>query len=258
MPRPAARPGASPAGTAPGDEAAAARAVREMFGRVAPRYDLLNRLLSARIDRYWRRCLVDAVRPWLERPGLRAADLCCGTADVLLALEQERRRILPNAPPRIIGSDFCRPMLTAAAAKIERRNLPSALVEADAAAFPLPDGALDLITVAYGLRNLANYRRGIEEFARLLDAGGCLAVLEFSQPVNRLWGPLFDLYFRRVLPKIGNAVSAADGAYSYLQHSVERFLTPGQLSDLMRASGFNRVEHRLLTGGISALHLACK
>lgn len=258
MPRPAARPGASPAGTAPGDEAAAARAVREMFGRVAPRYDLLNRLLSARIDRYWRRRLVDAVRPWLERPGLRAADLCCGTADVLLALEQERRRILPNAPPRIIGSDFCRPMLAAAAAKIERRNLPSALVEADAAAFPLPDGALDLITVAYGLRNLTNYRRGIEEFARLLDAGGCLAVLEFSQPVNRLWGPLFDLYFRRVLPKIGNAVSAADGAYSYLQHSVERFLTPEQLSDLMRASGFNRVEHRLLTGGISALHLACK
>ncbi len=255
----AASRGATPAGTAPGDEAAAARNIREMFGRVAPRYDLLNKLLSGRVDRYWRRRLARAVRPYLERPELRAADLCCGTADVLLALAKERRRRFPaGGQTQMIGSDFCRPMLTAAAAKIARENLPSALVEADAAAFPLPDGSLDLITVAYGFRNLANYRRGIEEFARLLDRGGCLAVLEFSQPANRLWGPLFELYFRRVLPKIGNAVSGADGAYSYLQNSVERFLTPEQLADLMLASGFRRVERRLLTGGISALHLAYK
>ncbi len=254
----AASRGAAPAGTAAGDEAAAARNIREMFGRVAPRYDLLNKLLSGCVDRWWRRRLVSAVRPYLERPELRAADLCCGTADVLLALAQERRRLLVSEQPKIIGSDFCRPMLAAAATKIARENLPPALIEADATAFPLPDGSLDLITVAYGLRNLANYRRGIEEFARLLDRGGCLAVLEFSQPTNRLWGPLFELYFRRVLPKIGNAVSGADGAYSYLQHSVERFLTPEQLTELMLASGFRRVERQLLSGGISALHLAYK
>ncbi len=255
----AARRGASPAGTVPGDEAAAARRIREMFGRVAPRYDLLNKLLSGYVDRWWRRRLVRAVRPYLQRPELRAADLCCGTADVLLALVKERRRRVPTGgQTRTIGSDFCRPMLAAAAVKIARENPQPALIEADAAAFPLPDGSLDLITVAYGLRNLANYRRGIEEFARLLDRDGCLAVLEFSQPANRLWGPLFELYFRRVLPRIGNAVSGTDGAYSYLQHSVERFLTPEQLAELMLENGFRRVEHRLLSGGISALHLAYK
>ncbi len=254
----AARRGALPAGTDAGDEAAASRNIREMFGRVAPRYDLLNRLLSGRVDRRWRRRLVRAVRPYLERSELRAVDLCCGTADVLLALTKERRRRLDCEQTQIIGSDFCRPMLAAAATKIARENLPSVLIEADAAACPLSDGSLDLITVAYGLRNLANYRHGIKEFARLLDEGGCLAVLEFSQPTNRFWGPLFGLYFRRILPKIGNAVSGANGAYSYLQHSVGQFLTPEQLADLMLENGFKRVEHRLLTGGISALHLAYK
>lgn len=229
-----------------------------MFGRVAPRYDLLNKLLSGRIDNYWRRRLVSAVGPYLERPKLRAADLCCGTADVLLAIAKERRRLFPAEQPKIIGSDFCRPMLAAAATKIARANLPAALLEADAARFPLDDGSLDLITVAYGFRNLANYSRGAEEFARLLDAGGCLAILEFSQPTNRLWGALFDLYFRRVLPRIGNAVSGSQGAYSYLQNSVARFLTPDQLTALMLEAGFKRVEQQPLSGGISTLHLAYK
>lgn len=250
--------GASPAGIAVGDEAAAAKNIREMFGRVAPRYDLLNKLLSVRIDHYWRRRLISAVRPYLEQPKLRAADLCCGTADVLLALTNEHRRLTTSETSRIIGSDFCRPMLTGAATKLDRESFRNPLIEADATRFPLRDGSLDLITVAYGFRNLANYQRGIEEFARLLDDGGCLAILEFSQPTNRLTAPLFGFYFRHVLPRIGNTISGASGAYSYLQDSVERFLTPDELAELMRDCGFRRVEYQLLTGGISALHLAYK
>ena len=250
--------GASPAGVRPGDEAAASRHIREMFGRVAPRYDLLNRLLSARIDVYWRNRMVKAVRDTLERPDARVLDVCCGTGDVALALEQARARFCGEARRPVTASDFCRPMLTGAKPKLERGGYASPLVEADAMRFPLPDGSVDLITVAYGFRNLANYDGGLEELARLLAPGGRLAILEFSQPTNRLWGPLFEWYFRNVLPRIGNAVSGAGDAYSYLQRSVEKFLSPEELCDAMRRAGFSEARYESLTGGISCLHVGRK
>jgi len=250
--------GASPSGVRPGDEAEASRRVREMFGRVAPRYDLLNRLLSARIDHYWRRVLVHRTAAILERPEARVLDLCCGTGDVLLALEGKRRRLHGGKEVQAIGSDFSRPMLDGATRKLRGAGAPAALVEADATLFPLADESVDLITIAFGFRNLASYRGGLEEFYRLLRPGGCLAILEFSRPTNPIWGPLFEFYFRNVLPRVGNAISGAGDAYSYLQHSVERFWTPQETEEQMRDVGYISVERTELTGGIACLHLGTK
>ena len=247
--------GASPAGVRPGDEAAAAKNIREMFGRVAPRYDLLNRLLSARIDVYWRNRLVESIRDILARQDARVLDVCCGTGDVALALERERTKAGAGRLP-VLASDFCRPMLDGAHKKLSAFRSP--LFEGDAMRLPLPDSSVDAITVAFGFRNLANYRTGLEEFLRLLAPGGRLAILEFSQPTVPLLGPLFDLYFRYVLPPIGNAVSGSGGAYSYLQKSVERFYSAEELAEEMRSVGFANTSFRRLTGGISCLHVGSK
>jgi demethylmenaquinone methyltransferase/2-methoxy-6-polyprenyl-1,4-benzoquinol methylase len=247
--------GASPAGVRPGDEAAAAKNIREMFGRVAPRYDLLNRLLSARIDVYWRNRLVESIRDILAKPDARVLDVCCGTGDVALALEKKRKPSGAEGRP-VLASDFCRPMLDGARRKLAPFGSP--LFEADAMRLPLPSGSVDAITVAYGFRNLANYRKGLEEFHRLLAPGGRVAILEFSQPTVPLLGPLFDLYFRFVLPPIGNAVSGAGGAYSYLQKSVEKFYSGEELAEEMRSVGFEPVSFRRLTGGISCLHVGAR
>jgi demethylmenaquinone methyltransferase/2-methoxy-6-polyprenyl-1,4-benzoquinol methylase len=252
------RAGATPAGVEPGDEAQAARAIRGMFGQIAPRYDLLNRLLSLRIDQYWRRYLVRKVGRYLAEPSTRWMDLCCGTGDLLLSLELERSRLLGPAATPGLGTDFCRPMLARAQSKLGRRKLSSVLVEADALEIPLPDESLDLITIAWGFRNLANFQKGLQEANRLLRTNGCLAILEFSRPKNRFWGPLFEFYFRRILPRLGNAISGSGHAYSYLQHSVREFLEPNQLATEMRSFGFRRVEVHSLTGGISVLHLGYK
>lgn len=249
--------GAAPAGVETGNEAEAARVVREMFGRVAPRYDLLNHLLSGQIDRYWRRRLVRAVRPYLRKKGARVADLCCGTGDLALAIARERRRFQgPRTKQAILASDFCRPMLERAAKKLRGAGVPCPLAEADAARMPLPDGCLDLIAIAYGFRNLANYRRGAEEFNRLLAPGGCLAILEFSSPSSRVWSAVFNAYFKHVLPRLGNAISGSGGAYSYLQESVRRFPEPKEIRSLLLEAGFSRVETHSLTGGVSVLYLA--
>ena len=248
--------GASPAGVEPGNEAEISRRIREMFGRIAPRYDLLNHLLSMRIDVRWRKALVRRVRDYLQRPETRWMDACCGTGDLLIALETERRRLGLSGARSGLGSDFCRPMLSSAREKLQRERIASGLLEADALALPLPDGSLDLITIAYGFRNLANYRRGIEEMHRLLAPGGCLAILEFSHPKSRLLAPAFGFYFRHVLPRVGNTISNSDGAYSYLQQSVARFPGPEELAEDLRNCGFPRVDYFPLTGGISVLHLA--
>ena len=249
--------GATPAGVDPRNDAAVARNIREMFGRIAPRYDLLNRLLSMRVDQYWRRFLVRKVRDYLWKPERKVLDLCCGTGDLLIALEAERHR-LTRTSSNVFGSDFCRPMLTAARHKLARREMSSPLFEADALTVPLPDASVDLITIAWGFRNLASYERGLDEMHRLLRPGGCLAILEFSRPANRLWGPLFEFYFRRILPALGNTISGSGQAYSYLQESVRNFLTPEELASAARSHGFQRVEYHPLTGGISVLHLAYK
>src|SRR3984885_4960854 len=156
-------PGTTPEGIQSEEEAS--RWVRSMFGRVAPRYDLANHLLSANVDCYWRSRAVARVRDLLKRPGTRVLDLACGTGDLLIALEREAGR-------RLIGSDFCHPMLTGAQTKLRHGRLHSVLIESDALALPFRDASLDLITIAFGYRNLANYRAGLDEMRRVLRPGG--------------------------------------------------------------------------------------
>lgn len=229
-------------------EQEASRWVRAMFGRVAHRYDLANHLLSANIDKYWRSHAVAKVRDILRRPGARVMDLACGTGDLLIALEREAGR-------KLIGSDFCHPMLTGAAAKLRKGSLGSSLVEADGLALPVADASLDLITIAFGFRNFANYRAGLLEMRRALRPGGAAAILEFSQPPNAAFAALYNWYSRKILPLIGGAISGAPEAYKYLPESVGKFPDGEALASMMREAGFDRVEWEHLTFGIVALHI---
>ena len=220
-----------------------------MFGRVAHRYDLANHLLSFNIDRYWRSRTVSEVKPVLLRPNARVIDLCCGTGDLLIALESARGSAC-------LGSDFCHPMLTAASAKLARARMRSRLFESDALRLPFSDASLDLITIAFGFRNLANYDAGLREFRRVLRPGGMIAILEFSQPPNKAFAALYGFYSRRILPAIGGALSGARDAYTYLPESVRKFPIAPELSERMSAAGFHDVRFIRMTFGIVALHLA--
>jgi len=241
----------SGAGTTPEgaqSEQDASRWVRSMFGRVAHRYDLANHLLSANIDKSWRNHTVAQVRDILRRPDSRVMDLACGTGDLLVALEREAGR-------KLIGSDFCHPMLAGAKSKLSRLGLKSTLIEADALSLPLPDASLDLITIAFGFRNLANYRGGLVEMRRVLRPGGALAILEFTQPPNRAFAALYNWYARRVLPILGGAISGAPEAYKYLPESVRKFPEAPELAAMMEEAGYARVKWEYLTLGIVALHV---
>lgn len=229
------------------NEQEAARWVRSMFGRVAHRYDLANHLLSFNIDRYWRTRTVRRTQEILRRPEARVLDICCGTGDLVLALAKQGRPVL--------GSDFCHPMLVAAHEKIARRHAPAVLFESDALALPLRDASLDLLTVAFGFRNLANYESGLIEMRRVLRPGGMAAILEFSQPPNALFGALYRLYSRRLLPWIGGLISGSRDAYTYLPESVRKFPVAPSLAIMMRTAGFADVSFEYLTGGIVALHI---
>ena len=235
--------GAAPQG-ARGEREAAAW-VRDMFGRVAHRYDLANHLLSFNIDRYWRARTAARLRDVLARPEARVLDICCGTGDLVRALQRAR----PAGAP-VYGSDFCHPMLLAARAKVGKR-----LFEADALNLPLPDGSLDLLTVAFGFRNLANYAAGLREMRRVLRDRGVAAILEFSQPPNAAFRAVYNFYSRRILPWIGGALSGSRDAYTYLPESVRKFPAAEELAEGMRRAGFHRVSFEYLTGGIVALHL---
>ena len=238
--------GTTPEGAA--SEEQASRWVRDMFGRVAHRYDLANHLLSFNIDRHWRSRTVSEVREVLRRPDSRVLDLCCGTGDLLMALEGDSGRAC-------LGSDFCHPMLTAANAKLQRSGRRSRLFESDALRLPVRDASLDLITVAFGFRNLTNYDAGLEEMRRVLRRGGMAAILEFSQPPNAAFAGLYGFYSRRILPVIGGVLSGARDAYTYLPESVRKFPDAPELADRMRAAGFRDVRFIRMTLGIVALHL---
>jgi len=224
------------------DEREAAAWVREMFGQVAPRYDLLNHLLSANIDKMWRARTVKRVKPVLDRKDARVLDLCCGTGDLAIALREK-------AEAKVWASDFCHPMLTAASRKT---RIP--LFEADALSLPVADRSFDLITVAFGFRNLANYEAGLRELQRALRPGGTLAILEFSQPPNAAFARFYDFYSNRVLPKIGAMLSGAHEAYTYLPESVRKFPSAPGLADLMRQADYQDVAFQRMTFGIVALH----
>ena len=234
-------------GTAPPgarNEREAAAWVRGMFARVARRYDLANHVLSFNIDRLWRARTVRRVRHILERPGARVLDICCGTGDLTLALARQSRA-------SVLGSDFCHPMLLAARGK----GVRAGLFEADALRLPLRDASLDLVTVAFGFRNLANYRAGLLEMRRVLGPAGMAAILEFSEPPNAGFAALYHFYSRRILPLIGGALSGSREAYTYLPESVRKFPSAEELAKEMRRAGFREVRYERFTGGVVALHL---
>jgi demethylmenaquinone methyltransferase/2-methoxy-6-polyprenyl-1,4-benzoquinol methylase len=249
-------PGSRPSGVV--DEAAASRQVREMFSCIAPRYDLLNHLLSLRFDVTWRKRLARRFRSVLAQPDVRVLDLCCGTGDLTLALAAEAGSPRPTAPGIILGADFAHPMLARAKGKTSSspRRAIIEFLEADALALPFADESFDLVTTAFGFRNLANYAAGLAELYRVLRPGGSVAILDFTEPESALFGGVFRFYFHRILPKLGGIVSGNAQAYGYLPGSVARFPPPAELANLMGRHGFTRVYAERWTGGIVALHTA--
>lgn len=278
--------GAKPPGAT--DEAAAADAVREMFDSIAPRYDLLNHLLSANIDRLWWRRAARRFRPILMRPEAAILDVCCGTGDMTMALLHHR----PSGARPIIAADFARAMLARGAQKFgeqarhggqarqaganaagaatksttgnmqtlpsSRADIPYAVpLEADALHLPIRDGSLDLIVTAFGFRNLANYQTGLSEFLRVLRPGGQLGILEFSEP-GGLVGKAYAVYFRRVLPAVGRLICGREGPYNYLPSSVNSFPRPPEMLALMRAAGYAGCDWEPYTFGIAGLYTAAR
>jgi demethylmenaquinone methyltransferase / 2-methoxy-6-polyprenyl-1,4-benzoquinol methylase len=223
-----------------------AAAVRRMFASIAPRYDLLNHLLSANMDRRWRRLAVDRLLAGRTADGV-FLDACAGTLD--LALELARRADFRGA---VVASDFALPMLQHGAGKAA--GLPVRLACADALRLPFGDASFDGVTVGFGVRNVASLEAGFRELARVLKPGGRLVVLEFMTPGWRPFRALYLFYFRRVLPLIGRLVSRHDSAYAYLPQSVLAFPAPDALAALMADAGFERVNWEPRSGGIVAIH----
>ena len=224
------------------------RQVRRLFSEIAPRYDLLNHVLSMNVDRRWRRKAVDALA-WKERPDGMYLDACAGTFD--LSLELARR---PGFSGRVVGSDFALPMLVQGQGKLAGR--PVDPLCADALRLPFHDAAFSGATVGFGVRNLASLDTGLAELRRVLKPGARLVVLEFTTPPNALLRSLYLFYFHQVLPRVGRWVSGHPWAYTYLPQSVEVFPAPEELAERMRRAGFRDARWSLLSGGIAALHVA--
>ena len=232
-------------------EAAHANAVREMFSGIAGRYDLLNHVLSANIDKRWRSRVAEILSPILATESALVLDVACGTGD--LSLELQRK-----AKATVMGTDFCRPMLAVAKDKTAKTGLQVPYVEADAMNLGFASGAFDAVTIAFGLRNLSNFEGGLRELHRILKPGGRLVVLEFSSPVVPGFRQLFNFYFAKILPRIGGLVSGSRGAYEYLPDSVSKFPDQKRLAEMFTNTGFADVEYRNLTGGIAAIHTGVK
>lgn len=237
-------------------EAEASRKVREMFSQIAPRYDLLNHLLSFQLDRVWRKRTAKLLRPVLEPGDARVLDLCCGTGDLAIIIARGYK-------VHLVGADFAHTMLTRAREKSVSLHSPTLaqlrpiqFVEADALRLPFADDSFDLVTSAFGFRNLANYEAGLREIRRVLKPGGTIAILEFTEPPNSFLGNVYRWYFRRVLPRIGAVLSGDSAAYTYLPNSVFRFFRPAELSSLMSSVEFVSASFRLWNLGSVALHTA--
>jgi demethylmenaquinone methyltransferase/2-methoxy-6-polyprenyl-1,4-benzoquinol methylase len=237
--------GAAPEGAR--DTQAASRAVREMFTSIAPRYDLLNHVLSMNVDRLWWNRTAKTFSLILTRPQAKVLDLCCGTGDMTFALLRRANRSKAN----ILGADFSHAMLQRAAEKSQETSLR--WVEADALHLPFQDSHFDLLTSAFGFRNLADYDAGLREIVRVLRPGGECGILDFGEP-GGLMGKLYRVYFKHVLPKVGTFISGVKGPYAYLPASVERFPVPAEMLERMRNAGFQEVSWTPYTFGIAGLY----
>jgi demethylmenaquinone methyltransferase/2-methoxy-6-polyprenyl-1,4-benzoquinol methylase len=252
-------PGARPQGV--NDEASAAKAVQRMFDAIAPKYDLLNHVLSANVDRLWRRRVARRFRAVLANFDSAVLDVCCGTGDMTMALLKRR----PRGARPILAADFSPEMLSRGAKKFGQPGVgareagaPYATpLEVDALHLPLESASLDLIVTAFGFRNLANYEAGLREFHRVLKPGGQLGILEFSEP-GGLLGKAYAIYFHRVLPVIGRLVCGKTGPYNYLPASVGSFLRPEEMLGLMRAAGYEQCAWQPYTFGIAGLYTAVR
>ena len=233
------------------DELKHAREVREMFSRISPKYDFLNHFLSGNTDKRWRKLVTKKLQTVLDDETAIVLDVACGTGDLALELQK-------HSKAKVIGTDFCRPMLEIAQEKNEQENLSIPYLEADGMNLSFADETFDAVTIAFGLRNFSNWEDGLRELHRILKVGGKLVILEFSAPVVPGFRQLFQFYFTKILPKIGGAVSGSPGAYEYLSESVARFPDQKGLLKMMLETGFSEVEYKNLTGGIAAIHLGVK
>jgi demethylmenaquinone methyltransferase/2-methoxy-6-polyprenyl-1,4-benzoquinol methylase len=228
-----------------------ARRVREMFANIAGRYDLLNHLLSGNVDKRWRRLVAKDLQPILGRADAQILDVACGTGDLSFT-------IFEGGKARVVGLDFCRPMLEIAKAKASRSGLAVPFVEGDALDLPFADRTFQAATIAFGLRNLTSVEAGFKELLRVLKPGGRIVVLEFSKPTTPVLRTLFRIYFTRILPALGGLISGSRSAYEYLPDSVARFPDQTALARVMTQVGFREVGFKNLTGGIAALHFGTR
>jgi len=240
--------GAAPEGAT--DKTAAALAVREMFTSIAPHYDLLNHVLSFNVDRMWWRRTARTFRQILSRPDARVLDLCCGTGDMTFSLRSQAGK----SSAQIVGADFSHAMLQRATAKSATNgSTPPGWIEADALNLPFPDARFDLVTSAFGFRNLADYDAGLREIVRVLRPGGECGILDFSDPKG-LMGAAYRMYFKQVLPRVGTLISGVRGPYAYLPASVERFPEPEEMVARMKRAGFAEASWTPYTFGIAGLY----
>jgi demethylmenaquinone methyltransferase / 2-methoxy-6-polyprenyl-1,4-benzoquinol methylase len=273
--------GARPTGTTTDQDAAAN--VQQMFDTIAPKYDMLNHVLSVGIDRWWWTRAARTFRPILQRPEAAALDLCCGTGDMTLALLKHRPKspLTPtnksvilseggasaaavegpavpspaSQPAPILAVDFSHQMLSRGAEKFAPHNIIP--IEADALHLPLADNSIDLVTSAFGFRNLSNYEAGLAELHRILRPGGQIGILDFNQPTG-LTGALYNLYFKQILPRFGGLISGDPAAYTYLPDSVARFPSSSRMIELIQQAGFTNATWTSYTFGTAGLYRAIK
>jgi demethylmenaquinone methyltransferase/2-methoxy-6-polyprenyl-1,4-benzoquinol methylase len=226
-----------------------------MFTSIAPRYDLLNHVLSFNVDRLWWRRTARSFAQTLSQPDAAVLDLCCGTGDMTFALRKQAGK----GAPQVLGADFSHAMLQRALSKsIEKfaQNGESTIprwIEADALCLPFPDHHFSLVTSAFGFRNLADYDAGLREIVRILRPGGECGILDFSEPKGAI-SHLYRLYFKQVLPRVGTMLSGVRGPYAYLPNSVERFPEPQEMLARMRRAGFREASWTPYTFGIAGLY----
>ncbi len=228
-----------------------AKAVKEMFSGIAGKYDFLNHFLSVNIDKRWRRKVSESLAEILQNERATVLDVACGTGDLSLELKTFGKA-------KVIGTDFCRPMLEIAKDKTAKSSERIPFLEADGMNLSFADESFEAVTIAFGLRNFSNWENGLRELYRILKKGGKLAVLEFSSPIVPGFRQVFNLYFAKILPRIGGVVSGSRGAYEYLPDSVSKFPDQKKLAGMMRQIGFSDVEYKNLTGGIAAIHTGTK